>query len=69
MSKIKIFLNGESREIPENLSVKELFSFLELPSKHCAVEVNKEIIFKANWEKKILDKEDKVEVVRAIGGG
>jgi sulfur carrier protein len=69
MAKIKIFLNGESREIPENLSVKELFSFLELPSKHCAVEVNKEIIFKANWGKKILDKEDKVEVVRAIGGG
>jgi sulfur carrier protein len=69
MAKIKIFLNGELREIPENLSVKELFSLLELPSKHCAVEVNKEIIFKANWDTKILDKEDKVEIVRAIGGG
>lgn len=69
MAKIKIFLNGESREIPENLSVKELFFLLELPSKHCAVEVNKEIIFKANWNTKILDKEDKVEIVRAIGGG
>ena len=69
MVKIKIYHNGESREIPENLSVNELFSFLELPSKHCAVEVNKEIIFKANWDTKILDKEDKVEIVRAIGGG
>ena len=30
MTKIKILLNGESREVPEDLSIKELFKFLEL---------------------------------------
>ena len=44
MTKIKILLNGESREVPENLSIKELFIFLDLSEKHCAVEINKEII-------------------------
>ena len=44
MTKIKILLNGESREVPEDLSIKELFKFMELSEKHCAVEINKEII-------------------------
>ncbi len=69
MTKIKILLNGESREVPEDLSIKELFKFLELSEKHCAVEINKEIIFKFNWDKRLLINEDKVEIVRAIGGG
>ena len=69
MTKIKILLNGESREVPEALSIKELFKFLELSEKHCAVEINKEIIFKTNCDKKLLINEDKVEIVRAIGGG
>ena len=69
MTKIKILLNGESREVPEDLSIKELFKFLEISEKHCAVEVNKEIIFKNNWNKRLLINEDKVEIVRAIGGG
>ena len=69
MTKIKILLNGESCEVPEALSIKELFKFLELSEKHCAVEINKEIIFKTNWDKRQLINEDKVEIVRAIGGG
>ena len=69
MTKIKIFLNGEPREIPEKTSVKQLFTFLELSDKHCAVEINKEIIFKSIWNERELLKEDKVEIVRAIGGG
>ena len=69
MTKIKIFLNGEFREIPEKTSVKQLFTFLELSDKHCAVEINKEIIFKSIWNERELLKEDKVEIVRAIGGG
>ena len=69
MTKIKIFLNGESREITEKTSVKQLFTFLELSDKHCAVEINKEIIFKSIWNERELLKEDKVEIVRAIGGG
>ena len=69
MIKIKIFLNGESHEIPEKTSVKQLFTFLELSDKHCAVEINKEIIFKSIWNERELLKEDRVEIVRAIGGG
>ena len=69
MTKIKIFLNGVPREIPEKTSVKQLFTFLELSDKHCAVEINKEIIFKSIWNERELLKEDKVEIVRAIGGG
>ena len=54
MTKIKILLNGKSREVPEDLSIKGLFTFLDLSEKHCAVEINKEIIFKTNWDKRLL---------------
>ena len=59
MTKIKILLNGESREVPEDLSIKELFIFLDLSEKHCAVEINKEIILKLIGIKGCLSKKIK----------
>ena len=69
MAQIKISLNGSSHLIPENINITELFSFLELTDKFVAVELNDEIVFRSNWEKVKLSFDDKVEIVKAIGGG
>ena len=69
MVHIKICLNGNSHLIPENINITELFSFLELTDKFVAVELNDEIVFRSNWEKVKLSFDDKVEIVKAIGGG
>ena len=66
---IKISLNGSAQEIPVETSINALFSFLDLSDKFIAVELNNEIVFRANWEKVKLIQDDKVEIVRAIGGG
>jgi|TARA_B110000444_G_scaffold198382_1_gene189503 sulfur carrier protein len=66
---IKISLNGSAQEIPVETSINGLFSFLDLSDKFIAVELNNEIVFRANWEKVKLIQDDKVEIVRAIGGG
>ena len=66
---IKISLNGSAQEIPLETSINGLFSFLDLSDKFIAVELNNEIVFRANWEKVKLIQDDKVEIVRAIGGG
>ncbi|MBV12799.1 MAG: thiamine biosynthesis protein ThiS [Flavobacteriaceae bacterium] len=66
---MKISLNGSSHLIPEDINITELFSFLELTDKFVAVELNDEIVFRSNWEEVKLNSDDKVEIVKAIGGG
>lgn len=69
MSNIKIFLNGDTKEIKQNLTLTDLLKDLEITSKHIAIELNDEVVFKSDWNSRILVNEDKLEVVKAIGGG
>ena len=69
MSTIKIFLNGDTKEIKQNLTLTDLLKDLEITSKHIAIELNDEVVFKSDWNSRILANEDKLEVVKAIGGG
>lgn len=69
MNGLSIVLNGESYELPKRVSVLELFELLDLSSKFMAVEINDEIIFRDSWGSYLLSQDDKVELVRAIGGG
>ena len=69
MSELSIVLNGEPFELPKKSSIVELFDILELSSKFMAVEVNNEIIFRDSWETFLISQGDKIELVRAIGGG
>lgn len=69
MSELSIVLNGEPFELPKKISIDELFDILELSSKFMAVEVNNEIIFRDSWETFLISQGDKIELVRAIGGG
>ena len=69
MSVLSIVLNGEPFELSKQVSIVELFDLLELSSKFMAVEVNNEIIFRDSWESFLINQGDKIELVRAIGGG
>ena len=69
MNELSIVLNGESYELPKRVSVLELFELLDLSTKFMAVEINDEIIFRDSWGSYLLNQDDKVELVRAIGGG
>lgn len=69
MSTIKIFLNGDTKEIKQNSTLTDLLKDLEITSKHIAIELNDEVVFKSDWNSRILVSEDKLEVVKAIGGG
>ena len=68
MNGLSIVLNGESYELPKRVSVLELFELLDLSTKFMAVEINDEIIFRDSWGSYLLNQDDKVELVRAIGG-
>src|SRR5947209_321517 len=67
--KIEIRLNGEACEIPEPLSIAELLERFDLPKDRVAVERNRSIVPKQQWEKVALAQGDELEVVHFVGGG
>ena len=69
MNELSIVLNGESFKLNKQVSVTELFKVLDLSSKFMSVEINDEIIFRSSWDSHLINENDKVELVRAIGGG
>jgi sulfur carrier protein len=66
---MKITLNGESRDIPDNTTAAALVESLGLAGKRVAMEVNMEILPRSQHASYRFQPGDKVEVVQAIGGG
>ena len=66
---IEIELNGAPHAIAAHLTLQMLIDQLALSGKSLAVAVNREIIPRGMWEERALQARDRVEVVRAIGGG
>lgn len=66
---MQITLNGEKREFGETQTVSELVQTLQLSDQRIAVELNKEIVRKKDWETTALNDADKIEIVHFVGGG
>jgi thiamine biosynthesis protein ThiS len=64
-----IFLNGESREIPDGLTLARLLECLKLAPDRVAVERNLRIVPRAEWEQTLITAGDRLEVVHFVGGG
>ncbi len=65
----KIQLNGDSYEINNGTNLNELLNKLKIKKNKVAIEVNGEIVEKSKYQKLVLNKNDKVEIVHFIGGG
>jgi len=66
---LRIHVNGESRELSEGLLLSELLDLLELPVQRIAVELNREVVRRADWNKTVLKNDDRIEIVHFVGGG
>jgi sulfur carrier protein len=66
---MQITVNGEAREIPDDLSAAALVEQLGLAGKRLAMEVNQEILPRGRFEQHRFQPGDRVEIVQAIGGG
>ncbi|GDX85981.1 thiazole synthase [Methylococcaceae bacterium] len=64
-----IYINGDSREVAENFTVANLVAELDLTHKKIALELNEEILPFQNFATQVLNTNDKLEIVHAIGGG
>jgi len=66
---MNVLINGETREVPDSVNLKALLELFSLPSQRVAVELNRSVIRKVDWETVTLSEGDKVEVIHFVGGG
>lgn len=66
---MKVFINGETKEISGLVNLGELLKNLSLPSERIAVELNKEVVRKKDWETVKIADADKIEIIHFVGGG
>ena len=66
---LKVEVNGEPREVPLGLNVKQLVVHLGLTANRLAVERNREILPRAQWETTTVSPGDRFEIVHLVGGG
>jgi thiamine biosynthesis protein ThiS len=66
---MNIIVNGESRSLESDASLGQLLVTLGLDGKRIAVEVNRDIVPRSDYDSFKLSENDTIEIVNAIGGG
>ncbi|MBS7326326.1 MAG: sulfur carrier protein ThiS [Thiopseudomonas sp.] len=66
---MQILVNGDPLILPPGSSVQALLEQLDLQGRRVAVELNHDIVTRSEHATRILQPDDRVEIVHAIGGG
>jgi len=66
---MNIFINQEKKFVEENTNLNLLLKKLRIEDKYLVIEVNLEIIPKSKYSQYIIKENDKIEIIRAVGGG
>jgi sulfur carrier protein len=66
---IRVFVNGEPHQMPPPQTVATLLAALKLPADRIAVELDKTIVRKRDWETTRVAEGAQVEIVEFVGGG
>lgn len=66
---MQIVLNGDSVVAADGATVGSLLQQLGISRERVAVELNADIVPKADYEKQLLADGDKIEIVHFVGGG
>jgi sulfur carrier protein len=66
---ISIVVNGEERESPAGVNVRQLLEGLGIHGGHVAIERNMQILPRAAWAETQVSAGDRYEIVQFVGGG
>ncbi len=66
---MQIRLNGHATEISEQCTIADLVTKCDLNGRRLAVEVNRELVPRSQFETYRLNADDQVEMIQAVGGG
>lgn len=66
---MQVEINGETREVEERMTLRELVEHLSLAPERLAIEVNHSVVRRADWPHTTLSEGDRIEIVHFVGGG
>jgi len=66
---VTITINGERREVPDELTVAALLQHIGMPAERVAIERNLDILPRARWLETKVQPNDSFEIVHFVGGG
>ena len=66
---MQVTVNGTTRSVEASASLAELVRALGLEGKRIAIERNGEIVPKSRYAATLVDADDRLEIVMAVGGG
>ena len=69
MENITLQINGETLAVASVSNVRELLELLGIQGVHVAVELNRKIIRRGDWDRTGVSNGDRVEIVQFVGGG
>jgi sulfur carrier protein len=66
---MEVTVNGERRQVPDGLTVRALVEHLGLTEGPVAVEVNLDVVPRAQHGERLVAPGDVIEIVHFVGGG
>ena len=66
---MKITINGEVKELESEVNLSRLLELFSLPSERVAVELNRQVVRRKDWEAITIREADTIEIVHFVGGG
>jgi thiamine biosynthesis protein ThiS len=69
ISCMQLFVNGDEKNYPNVTTLAQLIVELGMKGDRVAVELNREIVPRAQWDETQLRDGDRLEIVHFVGGG
>ncbi len=66
---IRVYINGEPQNLPSGQTVASMLATLSIPSERVAIELNRVIVRKREWDSTFVGPDAQVEIVEFVGGG
>jgi sulfur carrier protein len=66
---MRLIINGKDQTFDESLTLAQLIEQLGMKGDRVAVELNREIVPRAQWPEMQLNDGDQMEIVHFVGGG
>jgi len=66
---VQVIVNGEHREVDSGETVFGLLKALEIEADRVAIELDRRIVKRAQWEETLLRDGAQLEIVQFVGGG
>lgn len=69
VASLSLTVNGEPRNAPAGATVRDLVELLQLDGRRIAVAVERDVVPRSEYARRVLRDGDRIEILEAVGGG